>query len=223
MSETATQNLRKTKPRKQPRQKRSQAMIERILGATRGLLISDGLSALTTNHVAAGAGISVGSLYQYFPNKQAILSELLEQWLGEIRAEIEEFSASVTGLTANKAPDAFFELIYSDWRESPDNLKFVLEMRSAVKVFPELSELDQSHGLAMAGIIAGALRACGSQESDEGLQRISLYLYGMHNAFEDMLVQYPADSESLYKVHAQVIRSVFDQALLFSEIDGANK
>lgn len=75
----------------------------------------------------------------------------------------------------------------------------------------------------MAGIIPGALRAYGSQESDEGLQRISLYLYGLHIAFEDMLVHYPADSESLYKVHAQVSRSVFDQALLSSEMDGANK
>ena len=102
-------------------------------------------------------------------------------------------------------------------------MKFFLELRSAVKLFPELSELDQTHGLAMAGIIAGALRAYGGQESNEGLQRISLYLYGMHNAFEDMRVHYSVDSGSLNKVHARVSRSVFDQALLSSEMDGANK
>ena len=65
--------------RKKPTQHRSQKMVERILDATRELLEeSDGVnsSRITTKHIATKAGISVGSLYQYFPNMEAILYEI---------------------------------------------------------------------------------------------------------------------------------------------------
>lgn len=66
-------------PRKKPRQARSTATVDAILEAAARILAADGLAGLNTNAVAERAGVSVGSLYQYFPGKEAILTEMLRR------------------------------------------------------------------------------------------------------------------------------------------------
>lgn len=65
--------------RKRPRQQRSQQMVEILLEASGRVIERQGLDSLTTNCVAAEAGVSVGSLYQYFANKQELLEALLDR------------------------------------------------------------------------------------------------------------------------------------------------
>ncbi len=76
------------RPRKQPRQRRAHETRARILDAARAVFEEHGYAHGTTNRIAAQAGLSVGSLYQYFPNKDAILVELVD-------AHIESGSAAV--------------------------------------------------------------------------------------------------------------------------------
>jgi len=73
--------------RKRPRQARSTQLVDDILEAAIRVLLRDGGARFTTIKVAEEAGVSVGSLYQYFPNKAALLfrlqaDELLETWEG---------------------------------------------------------------------------------------------------------------------------------------------
>ena len=68
-----------TRPRKRPTQARAQEKVARILDATRALLRADGYEVLTTNKVAARAAVPVGSVYQYFPNKDALVVALIEE------------------------------------------------------------------------------------------------------------------------------------------------
>src|SRR5215510_14620277 len=68
-------------PRKSPRQGRAIATVDAIFEATIQVLLSDGLIGLNTTRVAHRAGVSVGTLYQYFPNKQALLFAVLERHL----------------------------------------------------------------------------------------------------------------------------------------------
>ena len=59
-----------------------------VLDATARLLESSGFAALTTNHVAELAGVSIGSLYEYFPDKETLVAELARRTLREILAEV---------------------------------------------------------------------------------------------------------------------------------------
>lgn len=72
-------------PRKQPQQKRSSMTVEAILQAAILTLKRRGLHGFNTNIVAETAGISVGSLYQYFPSKDAILTTLIRTMRREMR------------------------------------------------------------------------------------------------------------------------------------------
>lgn len=70
--------------RKSPKQKRSREMVTRLLDATATTLAQRGLDNTTTNHIAEQAGVSIGSLYQYFPDKEALIEALLERMGGDI-------------------------------------------------------------------------------------------------------------------------------------------
>ncbi|VAW49468.1 Transcriptional regulator, AcrR family [hydrothermal vent metagenome] len=69
--------------RKTPTQPRSKAAVQAILEATTHLLLAKGAKRLTTNHIAELAGVSIGSLYQYFTNKEAIVAKLTELYVEE--------------------------------------------------------------------------------------------------------------------------------------------
>ncbi len=66
-----------TIPRKSASQQRSQAMVETLLDATARVLVREGYDRASTNRSATAAGVSVGSLYQYFPNKEALVATLV--------------------------------------------------------------------------------------------------------------------------------------------------
>src|SRR5262250_749285 len=74
----------RTTPRKRPRQARSRATVDSILEATARVLVKRSFDGLTTNLVAEAAGISIGSLYQYFPNKAALVGALIEKHVDDL-------------------------------------------------------------------------------------------------------------------------------------------
>src|SRR5260221_6509172 len=85
----------RTAPRKQPRQGRSQATVEAILTATSRILVKEGFDRASTNRIAEQAGVSIGSLYQYFPSKEALVVALMQRHIDEISKLI---GAAVTRL-----------------------------------------------------------------------------------------------------------------------------
>ncbi len=77
------------RPRKSPVQARSAATVAALHTATIQVLTREGLSRCTTTRVARRAGISVGSLYQYYPNRDVLLVAVLEQHLNEVASAVE--------------------------------------------------------------------------------------------------------------------------------------
>lgn len=77
-------------PRKQPRQARSRATFDAIVEACARLLREGDYAAVTTNHIAARAGVSIGTLYEFFPSKEAIVATLTERRLASLVASVTE-------------------------------------------------------------------------------------------------------------------------------------
>ncbi|NML31216.1 TetR/AcrR family transcriptional regulator [Paraburkholderia antibiotica] len=77
------------KPRKMPVQRRSAQTVEAVLEAAARILETLGLDGYTTNAVAQRAGVSIGSLYQYFPNRDALTVALIERETAQLAADID--------------------------------------------------------------------------------------------------------------------------------------
>ncbi|MDI3336978.1 TetR/AcrR family transcriptional regulator [Defluviimonas aestuarii] len=99
----ATEPKNKPKPRKVPVQTRSRATVEAILEATARILEAEGLEAVTTNRVAERAGVSIGSLYQYFPSRDAILAELVRRMRLSMSARLMKASAEAQDMPLAEA------------------------------------------------------------------------------------------------------------------------
>ncbi len=88
----------RTKPRRAPVQARSRLTVDAVLEAAAQVFERHGYAAGTTNRIAERAGVSIGSLYQYFPNKDAVLVALVEQHLDDATAAaaplISEFASA---------------------------------------------------------------------------------------------------------------------------------
>jgi AcrR family transcriptional regulator len=93
-------------PRKSPVQARSTASVDAILEATIQVLLSVGKERLTTTKVALRAGVSVGTLYQYFPNKSALLQAALKRHLNEVAHAIEAVCQQQRGNTLEQMATA---------------------------------------------------------------------------------------------------------------------
>ena len=92
---------RRLEPRKKPRQTRSRETVDVILAAAARVFAASGYAATTTNHIARRAGVSIGSLYEYFPSKDAILVALTER---HVDAAEHELGALLRVLDATPLP-----------------------------------------------------------------------------------------------------------------------
>jgi AcrR family transcriptional regulator len=83
-----------TSTRREPKQQRSRQTVDCVLEAVRLVVKRHGTQAITTNRIAEAAGISVGSLYQYFPDKRAIFTALHDRHVDDVRQVIEQTTAA---------------------------------------------------------------------------------------------------------------------------------
>ena len=93
-------------PRKSPVQARSTASVDAILEATIQVLLSEGKERLTTTKVALRAGVSVGTLYQYFPNKSSLLQAALKRHMVEVAEAVDVVCKEQIGKTLREMATA---------------------------------------------------------------------------------------------------------------------
>lgn len=85
-------------PRKMPRQARSQATFAAIVDACGQVLANSSYGALTTNHISERAGVSIGTLYEYFPNREAIVAALAANSCRRLVARMERALQETAGM-----------------------------------------------------------------------------------------------------------------------------
>ena len=113
--------------RKSPQQARSRDMVERIVAAGRQVLVAHGYDAFSTNRVAAAAGVSPGSLYQYFPDKAAILDVVIDRYWDEVAERVAASLADRIGDTGPGMVRATADALVSALEADPVVLRVVAE------------------------------------------------------------------------------------------------
>src|SRR5439155_9755170 len=84
-----------TKPRKNASQERSRATVDALIEATARILVREGFDKASTNRIAEAAGVSVGSLYQYYPGKEALVVAVIERHNQDLTALVRQTLAEV--------------------------------------------------------------------------------------------------------------------------------
>jgi AcrR family transcriptional regulator len=92
-----------TQPRKNASQERSRATVDALVEATARILVSEGFDKASTNRIAEKAGVSVGSLYQYFPSKEALVAAVIDRHHAELMEVVRATLAEVDVLPARQA------------------------------------------------------------------------------------------------------------------------
>ena len=163
---------KKLSPRNVPVQQRAHRQRDKILKATSELLETVGVDELTTIRVAEAVGISVGTLYHYFPNKHAILHSLAENWIQTVLNELEEIGQRDLSNVAIKdfvvLITGVFEALFI--KHSP-----LLPLINAINTLPELNslkvEFKQQLNKALAGVFID-LNICVSTLESERLSSV---------------------------------------------------
>lgn len=125
-----------TKPRKSASQERSRATVAALVEATARILVREGFDKASTNRIAEVAGVSVGSLYQYFPSKEALVVAVAERHNRDIRRVVGDVLDKIDGLPLDQAVRKLVEVAIQAHRVDPQ-LHCVL-----AEQVPHTGELD---------------------------------------------------------------------------------
>jgi len=140
--------------RREPNQRRSRERVERILAAASALIAEKGSDAMRMGEVAAKADVSIGSLYQYFPDKAAIIRRLAERYNAEGQACIQAALATPRSMKELRA--AFMGLVdtyYALFLAGP----VMRDIWSGTQADKALREIELADSRANGAILAGAL------------------------------------------------------------------
>ncbi|MBW1831919.1 MAG: TetR/AcrR family transcriptional regulator, partial [Deltaproteobacteria bacterium] len=117
-------------PRRRPSQERSRDRVERILDATAALLGGTPVDKITTAAIAEQAGVPIGSVYQYFPNKLAVLAELARRVMEQVDATTASLMAEDFGvLPWDQAIDRAIDATIQGYAGQPGYLRLLLSIR----------------------------------------------------------------------------------------------
>jgi len=129
-------------PRKSPRQARARATVEAIIVATAQVLTERGFENLTTARVAERAGVSIGSLYQYFPNKQALAAAVVDHYSEQVLAGFTEAIRTRPGDTLAETVDAMIGFALLSHPHEPELHRALNELA------PRIGRLDRTRAVS---------------------------------------------------------------------------
>lgn len=172
------------KARKQPRQARSLATLNVIFEATIQVLIIEGPHRLTTTRVAERAGVSVGTMYQYFPHKQALIYAVNERYLDVLAEKIENTCQARRGAPIAQMVEALVTTYWNAKTERPEVTRALY--RSVVELDNEslIEVFSRRVDAATAAMFASASDAIFSDLSVINLTLLTTVFGTVRNVFE---------------------------------------
>jgi AcrR family transcriptional regulator len=163
-------------PRKDATQDRSRATIERILETTWEILGTDGAKAVTTRNIAARSGVTIGSIYQYFPHKESILLELYKQRLAQVAKSFREIT---TPELLARGHAEWQKLYIRTFDELGWNRRAQAELDKACHLDPQAEKLLTKHLAHMQVEITALYRKFFPHLDDETVALVARYVYGL--------------------------------------------
>ncbi|MCU4401396.1 TetR/AcrR family transcriptional regulator [Acinetobacter pittii] len=165
-------------PRKRPRQARSVATFEAILEAAARILESLGFAGFNTNAVAELAGVSIGSLYQYFPSKDALIVELIRRERAKLSTHIVEVIQQSDAADLKEKLKLIIQTAVQHQLSRPQ-LARTLEFASEL-IGKDVEESEHQHELET--IITDLLKRSGVSHAQRAAQDVIALSKGMINA-----------------------------------------
>ncbi len=143
-------------PRKTPVQERSAATVEAIFEATIQVLLEVGPDLLTTTRVADRAGVSVGTLYQYFPNKHSLLFSLVEQHLNHVADAVERACRRNHGQPVSTMIESVVQAFVEAKMERSDVSMALYAAATGLEKTAAVNRLGKRTQVALASMLATA-------------------------------------------------------------------
>ena len=171
-------DLNDTGFRRPPKQERSRERVEEILAATRRLIGEKGIDSVKMREIGALAGGPISSVYQYFPNKSAILAMLFGQWTSEIEGMISQRVEQVTDIeglnqAAGDLLDYYFKRVSSD--------PAILDLLNAIQADKALANLDIES--TRRQVVTYCDRGCQfiAPDQQEAFRRVTFLMFQLAN------------------------------------------
>jgi len=139
--------------RRAPQQARSRARVRRLLEAADAVLAADGYDALTIRRIAAEAGVPVGTIYQFFPDKQAIVDALARRYLEEFAAVVEDVTDRASRERWDDPVQILLDAFIGLYRSRPG----YLTIWTGDHLSPELRRADEENNAAIADGVRSVL------------------------------------------------------------------
>jgi AcrR family transcriptional regulator len=108
-----------TVPRKQATQDRAHATVDALVAATARLLVREGYDRTSTNKIAEAAGVSIGSLYQYFPSKEALVAAVIERHVDQMNTLFRDALTRIVHAPVERAAREIVQLMIEAHRIQP--------------------------------------------------------------------------------------------------------
>lgn len=162
-------------PRNKPRQTRSAATFDLALEAAARILETGGLAGFNTNAIAEKAGISIGSLYQYFPSKDAILAELIRQKRTAMLARMQAVAQNRQAIGLTAAIDALIEAGIEHQLKRPRLSRSLEYAEGLLPLDGETEKLKRG----IVGAIAAVLATHGIAEPETSARDLAALTRGM--------------------------------------------
>lgn len=137
-----------TSPRKTASQDRAKATVDALLAATARILVKEGYDRASTNKIAIAAGVSIGSLYQYFPSKEALVAAVIERHSGEMMEEIRASLLRVAGLPLDEAVRELVRVMIDAHRIEPKLHRVLVEQIPRVGSLEKIEQINEA-GMAL--------------------------------------------------------------------------
>ena len=133
------------KPRKDASQERSRARVDALVEATARILVREGFDKASTNRIAEVAGVSVGSLYQYFPGKEALVAAVMERHQQQIMQIVRRELAQVENQPLKQAVRRLFAVAVTAHGVDPDLHRVLAEQIPRVGKLEKLEGFDREN------------------------------------------------------------------------------